>query len=269
MAKVTIDQATGLRKLLERSAVRVVALVGAQSASLASALAVALVGQGQRVLLLDEQLSAGDRHFLLREPLNADVGSVLQGKMGLKDISMQVAGLTIVPADTDLNINGFELERLRMLEDFHQLASGFDFVVINAGLDIQRDGIGFALAAPEVVVVTDSSEFGITEAYRHIKLFGRIVGMDRHFLVMIRGASESYAKRLYYTLARVCRRYLGFVPAFLCVVSPDSYSAAHTLETMALDLIHTPVAKEGELRRFDVFMCRLLGVRGTTGLAVA
>lgn len=268
MAKVIVDQATGLRKLLEAGAVRVVALVGTQSASLSAALAIALVGQGQKVLLLDEQLSAGDSHFLLREPLPGDVGAVLQGKKTLKQISRQAAGVTIVPADTDINISGFELERLRMLEDFHQFAAGFDFVIINAGLDIQRDGIGFTLAAPEVVVVSDSSDAGITEAYRHIKLFGRIVGMDRHFLVMIRGESESFAKRLYYTLARVCRRYLGFMPDFWCVVSSDSYAAAKTLEKMALDLIHTPVAKEGELRRFDVFMCRLLGVRGTTGLAV-
>lgn len=269
MAKVTADQAAGLRQMLEASAVRVLALVGGQSSSFSAALAIALVGQGQRVLLLDEQLSAGDSHFLLREPLNADIGAVLKGEKGLRAIAGQVAGLTIVPANTDLNINGFELERLRMLEDFHQLAAGFDFVVINAGLDIQRDGIGFALAAPEVVVVTGSSEFGIMEAYRHIKLFGRIVGMDRHFLVMMQGGGEACAKRLYYTLARVCKRYLGFVPAFLCAVSPDGYAAAQTLEKMALDLIHSPLAKEGELRRFDVFMCRLLGVRGTTGLVIA
>lgn len=267
MARVISDQAEGLRRLFEAGTVRVVALMGEQSTSISTALALALKGQGQKVLLIDEQLSAGQHHLLLTEPAVFDVGDVLKGKKTLREISLQATGVSIIPADSQVDTVNFEAGRLLLLEDFHQFAARFDFVIVNSGLDVRTDGLGFALAAPEVIVISDGTDEGITEVYRHIKLLGRVFEANRRYMMMFKGVSEARAKRLFHSLAKVCRNFLGFVPDYWSTIPVDCDLAAQVLETLALDLVHCPVPRDGEVSRFDIFMCHLLGVRSTSSLA--
>jgi len=262
LARQGPDQAAGLRQLFAADAVRVVALLGSQSQSVAAALAVALAGQGGKVLLVDEQLCAGTTHPLLDGVLDVDIGSVLRGKKNLKDILLTVAGVTLMPADTERLSHNTEASRLRLLDSFHALGIGFDFVIIHAAPDIQRHGVGFALAASEVIVLCDESDQGITVAYRHIKTLTRMGG-DRHFMMMFRGGNEAIAKSLFHKLTSVCSRYLNLKPDFACVLPTDRFSAAQTLEMYALDMTHWPVPEEGDGRRFEVFMCRLLSATGS------
>lgn len=262
LARQASDQATGLRQLFAADAVRVVALLGSQSQSVSAALAVALAGQGHKVLLVDEQLCAGTTHPLLDSELRSDIGSVLRGKKSLKEILLSVAGITLMPADTEYLTNNTEAARLQLLDAFHTLGIGFDFVIVHAAPDIQHHGVGFALAASEVIVLCDESDHGITVAYRHIKTLTRMGG-DRHFMMMFRGGNESAAKQLFHKLTSVCGRYLGLKPDFACVLPTDRYSAAQVLEMYALDMAHWPVPEEGDGRRFEVFMCRLLSATGS------
>ncbi len=65
MARVSTDQAQGLRQLFAAEEVRVVALTGRHSQSVAAALALALTAQNNKVMLVDEELCAGGEHPLL------------------------------------------------------------------------------------------------------------------------------------------------------------------------------------------------------------
>lgn len=222
LARQASDQATGLRQLFAADAVRVVALLGSQSQSVSAALAVALAGQGNKVLLVDEQLCAGTTHPLLDGLLGADIGAVLRGNKSLKEILLSVAGITLMPADTECLSHNSEVARLQLLDSFHALGVGFDFVIIHAAPDIQHHGVGFTLAASEVIVLCDESDHGITVAYRHIKTLTRMGG-ERHFMMIFRGGNESAAKQLFHKLTSVCRRYLGLKPDFACVLPTDRF----------------------------------------------
>lgn len=262
MARPVADQATGLRQLFAADAVRVVALLGSQSQSVSAALAVALAGQGKKVLLVDEQLCAGTTHPLLEGVLSADVGHVLSGKKTLQEIMFSVTGVTLMSADTEKLSHNTEAARVQLLDAFHSLAVGFDFVVIHGAPDIQHHGIGFALAASEVIVICDETDQGITTAYRHIKTLMKMSD-DRHFMMMFRGGNESMAKRLFHKLSSVCSRYLRLKPDFACVLPVDRLSAAQVLEMFALDMTHWPIPEDGDSSRFEVFMCRLLSAAGS------
>lgn len=262
MARQAADQATGLRQLFAADAVRVVALLGNQSQSVAAALAVALAGQGSKVLLVDEQLCAGTTHPLLDRVLSADVGHVLRGKKNLSDTVLSVAGITLMPADTERTAHNTEAARVQLLDAFHALAVRFDFVIIHAAPDVRHQGVGFALAASEVIVLCDESDHGITVAYRHIKTLTSMGG-ERHFMMMFRGGNEPVAKNLFHKLSAVCRRYLNLRLDFACVLPTNRFAAAQTLEMYALDMTHWPALEEGDDSRFEVFMCRLLSTTGS------
>lgn len=257
MTRQIADQAAGLRQLFVADAVRVVALLGSKSQSVAAALAVALAGQDNKVLLVDEQLCSGTTHPLLEGTLKTDIGHVLRGKKTLAEVIIPTAGIALLPADTEHTSHNTEATRIRLLDDFHSIATRFDFVVIHAAPDIQRHGVGFALAAAEVIVLCDESDQGITAAYRHIKTLTKIGG-ERHFMMMFRGGNKYIAKGLFHKLTLVCRRYLNLKPDFACVLPAGHLAAAQTLERFALDMTHWPVAEEGDEGRFEMFMCRLL-----------
>ena len=127
------------------------------------------------MLLVDEALCANIVHPLLEEPFGWDVGDVLKGKRTLKDSLVSISGVTIMPADTEHLDRSLEAARIQLIDSFYTLAIGFDCVVIHAASDLQRHGIGFALAASEMIVLCDESDHGITQAYRHIKTLKRIL----------------------------------------------------------------------------------------------
>ncbi|MCE9633667.1 MAG: hypothetical protein K8Q92_05735 [Methylophilales bacterium] len=267
MAKTSAntDQATGLRQLFAAEAVRVVALVGSQSQSVATALAMSLVDQDRKVLLVDEALCATTSHPLLEQPLGWDVGDVLRGKKALDEVIVSVAGVALMPADTEHLGRNLEAARIQLLDTFHALVVGFDCVIIHAASDLQRHGLGFALAATEVIVLCDESDHGITEAYRHMKTLNRMDD-DRHFMMMFRGGNEAKAKFLFHKLTAVCDRYLELKPDFACVLPTNRLKAARTLEMFAVDMMHWPL--QNDSNRFDAFMCRLLSATGSNLTAV-
>jgi flagellar biosynthesis protein FlhG len=267
LARVSNDQAQGLRQLFAAEEVRVVALTGRHSQSVAAALALALTAQNNKVMLVDEELCAGGEHPLLGSSVTTDVGQVLRGKKELHDIALSAAGITLLPADTVRIERNMEAARLELIDAFHAFAVGFDFVVIHAAPDLQRHGLGFALAAPEVIVLCDGSEDGITHAYRHIKTLTRMGG-ERHFMMLFRGVSESTAKTMFHKLAAVCHRYLKLKLDFCCVLSADSMAAAEMLEMLALDMMHSPAPSVENGSRFDIFMCRLLNTTSSSLAAV-
>lgn len=264
-ATVTADQATGLRQLFAAEAVRVVALIGSQSQSVAAALAMALVAQDKKVLLVDEALCATTEHPLLEQPLGWDVGDVLRDKKALDEVIVSVAGLALMPADTEHLGRNLDAARIQLLDNFHALVVGFDCVIIHAASDLQHHGLGFALAAAEVIVLCDESDHGITEAYRHIKTLNRM-GDDRHFTMIFRGGNEAKAKSLFHKLTAVCDRYLALKPDFACVLPTNRLKAARTLEMFAVDMMHWPLQNDDN--RFEAFMCRLLSTTGSNLTAV-
>ncbi len=267
MARVSTDQAQGLRQLFAAEEVRVVALTGRHSQSVAAALALALTAQNNKVMLVDEELCAGGEHPLLGGAVAMDVGQVLRGKKELHDIVLTEAGITLLPADTVRIERNMEAARLELIDAFHAFSVGFDFVVIHAAPDLQRHGLGFALAAPEVIVLCDASGDGITNAYRHIKTLTRMGG-ERHFMMLFRDVSESVAKTMFHKLAAVCRQYLKLKLDFSCVLSSDSMVAAEMLEMLALDMMHSPAPSVENGSRFDIFMCRLLNTTSSSVAAV-
>jgi flagellar biosynthesis protein FlhG len=260
LARALADQATGLRQLFAAEAVRVIALVGSQSQAVAAALAVALAALDKKVLLVDEALCATVTHPLLEAPLGWDAGDVLRGKKSLDEAIVTVAGVALMPADTERLGRSLDAARVHLLDDFHALVVGFDYVVIHAASDLTRHGLGFALAAPEVVVLCDESDYGITEAYRHIKTLYRMSD-NRHFMMMFRGGNEAKSKSLFHKLTAVCDRYLELKPDFACVLPVNRLAAARTLEMFAVDMMHWPLQNDDN--RFEAFMCRLLSATGS------
>jgi flagellar biosynthesis protein FlhG len=256
MKHAAVDQAEGLRRMFAADATHMVALVGDDAQDLAAALAIALSGQGRKVLLLDEQLGGGDTHLLATLPVAHDIGAVVCGEKSLQEIVIPVAGITLLPAAVNRVIHGADAARVRLLAGFHALSSLYDVVLVHAAQTTPRRSLGFALAAPEVLVLCDGSSAGITTSYGQIKFMARSPG-KRHFRLMFRGVEAMLAKVLFRNLASVCRQHLQMMPDFAGIFPLEQKAAADAMEALASEMAQWPVLERDD-SRFEAFMRRLL-----------
>ena len=262
LARSAIDQAEGLRRMFAADAAHMVALLGEDDGQdISAALAVALAGQGKKVLLLDEQLRVGEPHPLLTASVCHDIGAVLRDEKSLQEIVLPVAGIKLLPAGIAGVTHAAAAARIRLLTAFHALAGMFDVVLIHVAPVAQRRGFGFALAAPEVIVLCHGTTTGITAAYRQIKMMASAAG-GRHFHLMFRGVDGNLAKILFRNLAGVCRQHLNLMPDFAGVLPMERLDAADALEALAADMANWPLSQRDD-SRFEAFMRRLLSATGS------
>lgn len=243
-------------------AAHMVAVLGDDERDITAALAVALAGQGKKVLLLDEALSVGDTHTLLRSPFRHDISAVLRGEKSLQEIVVPVAGITLLPAGITRAVTGADAAKVRLLAAFHALIGMFDVVLIHAAPSaINRPSFGFALAAPEVIVLCKGTSVGITAAYSQMKATANTPG-ERHFRLIFQNADEPIARVLFRNFASVCRQHLNLMPDFAGILPVEQTAAADALERLAADMISWPLPERDD-SRFEAFMRRLLSVTGS------
>lgn len=233
-----------------------VAMLGDDGQDISAGLAVALAGQGKKVLLLDEQLQAGQPHPLLDGPARHDIGAALSGEVSLQEIALTVAGITLLPAGVSRALRRDDTARVRLLANFHALAGMYDIVLIHASPSLPRRCIGFALAAPEVIVLCPGTSAGITAAYSQIKAMAHALG-ERHFRLMFRDVDESLAGILFRNLVGVCRQHLHLMPDYAGVLPAKRQLAADALEVLAEGMANWPLPERDD-SRFEAFMRRLL-----------
>jgi flagellar biosynthesis protein FlhG len=256
LARSVIDQAEGLRRMFATDAVHMVAVLGDEGQDISAGLAVALAGQGKKVLLLDEQLQAEQTHPLLALPVHHDICAALRGGLSLQEIALPVAGITLLPAGISRTMRRDDAARVRLLANFHALAGMYDIVLIHAAPSLPRRSFGFALAASEVIVLCAGTSAGITSAYSHIKMMAQTAG-ERRFRLMFRAVEEPLARILYRNLAGVCRQHLNLVPDYAGVLPGEQQSAADALEVLAQSMASWPLPGRDD-SRFEAFMRRLL-----------
>jgi len=261
MNRTVIDQAEGLRRMFAADAAHMVAVLGDDEQDITAALAVALSGQGKKVLLLDEALRAGELHTLLTKPVKHDISSVLRSEKSLQEIVIPTTGITLLPAGITRSVQNADSARVRLLAAFHALMGMFDIVLIHAAPSaLNRPSFGFALAAPEVIVLCRGTSAGITAAYSQVKATTSTPG-ERHFRLLFQDVDERMARVLFRNFASVCRQHLASMPDFAGVLPSTKVAAADTLEAFAVDMSAWPLPERDD-SRFEAFMRRLLSVTG-------
>lgn len=276
MADLWHDQAAGLRRLLGRPQVLVVAFVagsvGVGKSVVVANLAAVLAGQGREVLVLDENTDAGFAAFYGASP-SGDLQQVIDGKRSLAEVLVVAARrIRILPVASVVTqlARLSDAEQGSLLDCFGELLPPADVVLVDSSLDHPLGFSPLALAAPETVIVVSPNRSAITEAYALIKKVS--LGYAReHFRVLVnnaRGARE--ARAIHDNIERVARSrklaqldYAGYVPfdehlrqaLTLCQpvagLFPDS-PAAQSFRAFAKDLLNWPAAGEvgGGLEHF-------------------
>ncbi len=258
MPRLAPDQAEGLRRLFVEDVRRMVALVSCgdcqQGSDLLADLAAMLAGQGNRVLMLDESLSAGKPHVAFSVTPQYDLDDVLNEAT---DIERAIASTA---CHVDLIAGGGRARaltrprmeaRIGLVNAFYRLAGQYDVVLVNTGGDSVQSRPSFAWACQDVIVLCHNHPDSVTQAYAQIKALHQAGG--RRFHLLFGGADETIAQTLFRRVATVSRHHLQLMPAYLGVLS----KTGRLPENVAGQVLAWPMP-EHQTGHFPELMRRLL-----------
>lgn len=235
MANFNFDQAEGLRRMLAGPKPRIVTFLSVlpdeeKSAMLVN-LGASLVQAGSDVLLVDARATTSGVAARLGGSGGASLLDVARQRRAPDEVirSMpQGFGLVtlargMTPSETQ---NPDEYQRLASA--FGALATQAGVVLVDGELDAQDSFPIAALAGGEIVVQVSTSQASITSAYTLIKRLNARLGR-RPFGVLVTGADEAAAQRVYQNLAQTASRYLAIQLNSMGSVPADEYlnRAAH------------------------------------------
>lgn len=220
------DQAAGLRRLLARSAAKVVAVVGARSGLGATSVVVNLAASwersGKEVLILDEHLSANNVANTLALKPRYDLLNVVRGDKTLNEVVLRSsAGVRVLPVARAMQMlpRLSEAERDKLLDILSQASRSVDVVLVDAAA---REGhsVCASLSGDEpLMLVLNATASGITESYAMLKQMALHNGRLAFDIVVNKVRNEPEAQAIFDNMAQLAGRnlqvqlrYMGYIP---------------------------------------------------------
>jgi flagellar biosynthesis protein FlhG len=220
------DQAEGLRRLLSRSAARVVAVVGARSGLGATSVVVNLAAAwgraGKDVLILDEHLSTNNVANTLALKPRYDLLNVVRGDKALEEVLLRSStGVQVLPVARAMQLlpKLEEAEREKLLESLTQAARGMDVVLVDAAARAGHSVCASLSGDEPLMLVLNGTASGITESYAMLKQMALENGRRAFDIVVNKVRSESEARAIFDNMAQLAQRnlhvhleYMGYIP---------------------------------------------------------
>jgi flagellar biosynthesis protein FlhG len=227
-AEPSVDQASGLRQMVNPRPVRAIAVTGGKGGvgktNVSVNLGVAAAEMGQKVMLLDADLGLANIDVVLGLHPEYDLSHVMRGERTLDEVLVEgPSGLKVVPGASGVQALA-ELsaaEHTGLIRAFSEVAADTDLLIVDTAAGISDTVLSFSRASHEIVVVVCDEPASITDAYAIIKLLNRDFGHQRFRVLanMVRSAQEG--RELYNKMCRVTDRYLDVTLGFMGAIPFD------------------------------------------------
>jgi flagellar biosynthesis protein FlhG len=220
------DQAYDLRQMVLRT-LRTAALPAAEpprlvvvtggkggvgTTTIAVNLAVALVREGRRTVLVDADFTGADAGNLCGTGEGATVADVLAGRRTVHEaLERGPGGIQVLPGSWARGqyVDCSPSAQQRLIAQLQTLGAFADCVVIDAGNGANRTLGRFWQAADDVLIVTTAWPVSIMDAYAAIKLHGATAPTTSLHAVVNLAGDDTVAADVQQRLARACRRFLA------------------------------------------------------------
>lgn len=195
---------------------------GVGKSTVAVNLAAALVARGERVVLLDADLSLANLDVLLELTPGMNLQDVLEGRCGLPEaLRHGPAGLRVVPATQgNPRMSALsDLERAGLIQAFSDLGPELDWLVIDTAAGMTPTTLQFCAAAQDVLIVVCDEPASLADACAMVKVL-RDTGRRSRFRILVNMVAAGENPRLTFqrlveltdAIAEVSLEYAGSVP---------------------------------------------------------
>ncbi len=222
MSEQIEDQATGLRRMVNPTPVRVIAVTGGKGGvgktNITVNLGVAMAELGKRVMVLDADLGLANIDVILGLHARRNLSHVMSGECTLEEIMVTgPKGLKVIPGASGMQ-HMAELspaEHAGLIHAFSEVANDVDVLLIDTAAGISDLVVSFSRAAQEQIVVVCDEPASITDAYAIIKLLNREHGVSRFRILANMVKSVQEGRDLYNKMCRVTDQFLDVMLTYM------------------------------------------------------
>ena len=216
MSGFASDQAEGLRRILGRDQLRVIAVVSGKprvgQTNVVINLAQALAAQGKSVLILDEGIGGDSCAARLGLLSRCELAQVLKKQVTLPQALLSYNSmLQVLPAREGLRRMG-QLDSA-VHEHLRQAVAALpqqpDVLLIELAADRRQPTLAATAAADEVLVVVSPEREAISQAYALIKQLSQDFGRRRFHFITAKTKDNDYAAALGSNMLDAASRYLN------------------------------------------------------------
>ncbi len=198
---------------------------GVGKTNLVTNLAIEMARMGQRVLLLDGDLSLANVDLLLGLVPRYTLYDVVTGARRIDEITLEGPdGIRIIPASSGVeemaNLDDYRREVL--LGSLEAVAQDRDVLLIDTGSGIHAQSIRLAQAADEILIVTTPEPPAFSDAYATLKVLSARALTRAPRLVVNMASDEGEAQRVAQRVSRVARRFLNLEVELYGVILRDA-----------------------------------------------
>ena len=215
MSGFAFDQAEGLRRLLGRDQLRVIAVASGKphvgQTNVVINLAQALVSQGKSVLILDEGIGNDSCAARLGLTPRCELSQVLKQQASLAQAVLRYnSALHVLPAREGLRRIGqlSSAEQARLRQSLAALPQQPDVLLLDLAADRSKITLAATAAADAVLIVVSPERQAITRSYALIKQLTQELGRNHFFLITAKTKDDSNAVALGNNMLEAAARYL-------------------------------------------------------------
>ena len=172
VSEAMIDQAEGLRKVVNPKPVKVIAVSsgkgGVGKTNVSVNLAVALANTGKEVMLMDADLGLANVDVLLGLNPSYDLSHVISGERTLEEVMVEGPNnVKIIPGSSGIShmANISSAEQAGLVRAFSEIGDVVDVLIVDTGAGISDSVVNFCSASQEIIVVVCDEPASITDAY--------------------------------------------------------------------------------------------------------
>lgn len=225
-----LSQSEGLRKAMNRTPVRVIAVTsgkgGVGKTNVAANTAIALSDRGRNVMVLDADLSLANIDVLLGLQPKFNLAHVLNGEADLSSTILSgPKAVRIVPSASGSR-SMMDLSphlQAAIVQAFSELADQPDILIVDTASGISDGVARFVEAANQAIVVVCDEPASLTDAYALIKVLSVHYGITHFDVVTNQTRHDREGRKLFAKLDSVADRFLDVVLRHLGNIPHDDW----------------------------------------------
>jgi flagellar biosynthesis protein FlhG len=197
---------------------------GVGKSNVAINLALALAGQGRKILLLDADLGLANVDIMLGLYARYNLSHVLQGTCHLSDIMLTGPNnIKVIPAasGTDYMTQLSAVQHAGIIDSFNELTDEFDYMIIDTAAGISDTVLSFTRSSQEVIIVICDEPTSLTDSYALIKVMCQRFGWNHFHVLANMARSNREGREIFNKLYHVAERFLDLHLDFLGSVPFD------------------------------------------------
>jgi len=201
---------------------------GVGKSNLALNICFALHQVGYPVLLIDCDMGLANMDVLLGIAPQQHIQDILISNRNPAEVLVPIGSaggsrFDLMPANSGM-AEFAELDagaRAMLREKINPLALGYDFVCLDIGAGISATTVSFAAMTALRIIIITPEPTSLTDSYAMVKVLSSRHKVQDFYVLVNQVESPAEGKQTYNRLAAVCKRFLGFAPAYLGEIRSD------------------------------------------------